>query len=65
MVICNTSGKFVIAATEMYVFFLIFVIGIICINMVRAFSGRDIVITRTRINDIFTNAAGVFVVTAA
>ena len=28
MVICNTSGKFVIAATEMYVFFLIFVIGI-------------------------------------
>ena len=47
MVICNTSGKFVIAATKVNRFILVFVIGIICINMIITFSGRDIVITRT------------------
>ena len=63
MVICNTSGKFVITATEMYG--LIFVIGIICINMIITFSGRDVVIARTGIDNIFPYAAGVSVITAA
>ena len=65
MVICNTSGKFVITATEMYGLIFVFVIGIICINMIITFSGRDVIIARTGIDNIFPYAAGVSVVTAA